>query len=73
VKGDDAVLIVHGLVHNEPVWRLLAIQNGGAEVFLLPLCRSSARRTEKKKQRREEIGQKKERKKENSIDRGKAR
>ena len=35
VECHDGVVIVHGVVHDETVWRLLSVQYRRAEVFLL--------------------------------------
>lgn len=37
VERDDRVVIVHGIIHDQPVRTLLPFQDGCAEVFLLPL------------------------------------
>lgn len=37
VKSDDGIVIVDGLINDEPIRRLLPLQNGGAEVSLRSL------------------------------------
>lgn len=48
VKSDDGVVVVYGLVNNESIRSLLALQNRGAEVSLRSLAEKKI--TKKKKQ-----------------------